>query len=205
MAITGISISQDNKVIDSNLVPIHSPVIFIADVTYTGLVPEVLNVEISDSTGLLDTYRAIPYADPLATVRQFAFIANTAIKGLMDSFEDFHQLNETFLPVPDVTKEFTLKFVDPDNALIFDEVLINFLHGFNQFGDNPNKDAQYNNDEDIYFAGQDRFVYVYFYNDNASNNVVIDGPILVEGNALDFDDADFTDFDDSIFTIETLI
>lgn len=205
MAIISVDISQDNKVGSSNLVPIHSPVIFIADVTYSGVTPDVLNVEISDETGLLDTYRAIPYNDTLATVRQFVFISNTAIKGLMDNFEDFHQLNETFLPVPDITKEFTLKFVDPDNALIFDEVLINFLHGFNQFGDNPNKDAQYNNDEDIYFAGQDRFVYVYFYNDNASNNVVIDGPILVEGNALDFDDADFTDFDDSIFTIETLI
>ena len=73
MAITDITISQDNKVASSNLVPIHSPVIFIVDVTYTGLIPEVLNVEISDETGLLETYRAIAYSDPSATERQFVF------------------------------------------------------------------------------------------------------------------------------------
>lgn len=205
MAITNVTISQDNKVGDSNLIPIHSPVIFIADVTYTGLVPTVLLVEIYDTTGLLDTYRAIPYRDPLATVRQFVFTANTAIKGLMKNFDDFNQLNETLLPVPNITKEFTLKFVDPDNDLTFDEVLIDFLHGYNQFGENPNKDAQFNNDSDDYFAGLGQFVYVYFYNDDANNDVAIDGPILTEDDAADFDDTIFTDFDDEIFTIKTLI
>ena len=204
MAISNITISQDNKVDDSNLVPIHSPVIFIADVTYSGIVPDVLNVEISDGTGLLETYRAIPYKDPLATVRQFVFIASTAIKGLMESFEDFHQLNETFLPVPDITKEFTLKFVDPNNAATFDEVLINFLHGHSQFGENPNKDAQFNNDSDIYFAGIGQFVYVYFYNNDANNDVAIDGPLLTEVAAQDDDGTEFQDDDGEVFTIEVL-
>ena len=204
MAITNITISQNNKVGDSNLVPIHSPVIFIADVTYTGIVPDVLNVEISDSTGLLDTYRAIPYSDPSTTERQFVFISNTAIKGLMESFDDFQQLNETFLPVPDITKEFTIKFVDPDNAATFDEVLINFLHGFSQFGESPNKVDQFNNESDVYFAGLGKFVYVYFYNDDAANEIAIDGSVLTEVVAQDDDGTEFQDNDGQVFTIDVL-
>ena len=179
MAITDISISQDNIVSGSNLIPIHSPVIFIVDVTYTGLVPEQLNVELYDKDSvLLSTYKCIPYADPLSTIRQFMFIADEPIRSLMNGFEDVAQLNETFVAIPDITKLITLKFVDPDNALIFDNLIIDFVHGAEQFGNNPNLVDQFNNEDDNYFAPENSFVYVYFYNDDITNSVSINEEIL---------------------------
>ena len=206
MAITGVSISQNNIVSGSNLIPIHSPVIFIADVTYSGLLPNILNVQILDDTDtLLETYKAIPYRDPLATVRQFMFVAGEPIRSLMNGLEDFFQLDDTLEYVDDITKVIKLKFVDPDNELTFDEVTLDFAHATEQFGNNPNLVDQFNNEDDNYFAPDGGFVYVYFYNDDITNDVAIDGPLITEGNALDYDDSIFTDYDDSIFTIDTLI
>lgn len=206
MAITDITISQDNVVNGSNLEPVHSTLVFIADVTYTGGIPEVIHVEIRDDADtLLETYKAIPYKDPLSTVRQFVFVADGPVKSIMESFDDFFQLNESLIFVDDITKMLKVRFLDPDTPATFDEVTIDFVHGAAQFGENPNLDTQFNNANDTYFAAVDGIVYVYFYNDDAANDVEVDGPILVEGNAQDFDDAIFTDFDDTNFTIDTLI
>lgn len=179
MAITNISISQDNKVGESNLIPVHSPVIFIVDVTFTGLVPDTLKVQILDINDvLIDTYKCIPYKDLLATLRQFIFIADQPIRGLMEGFDDFAQLNETFIPVPDITLQLKLKFVDPDNASTFVVETFDFVHGAEQFGNNPNLVDQFNNENDIYFAPKDSFVYVYFYNDDAASDVNINDDVL---------------------------
>jgi hypothetical protein len=206
MPISNITISQDNKVNGSNLEPIHSTLVFIAEVTYSGSVPDVLHVEIRDDADLLlETYKAIPYRDPTITTRLFVFIANDPVKSIMEGFDDFFQLTETFLFVENITKILKIRFVDPDNAATFEEVEIDFVHGAAQFGENPNLDEQFNNESQIYFAPIGGIVYVYFYNDDPANDVAIDGPVLTEGNALDFDDAIFTDFDDSDFTIFTLV
>jgi hypothetical protein len=206
MAITGIAITQDNVVNGSNLEPIHSDLIFIADITYTGDTPDVIHVEVRDDADiLLDTYKAIPYKDLLATVRQFVFIANEPLKSLMESFDDFFQLNETLIFVEDITKIFKIRFLDPDTPATFDEIKVDIVHGASQFGENPNLDSQFNNESDIYYAAEDGIVYVYFYNDDPANTVDVDDSVLTEGNAQDFDNAIFTDFDDEIFTIDTVI
>lgn len=206
MAITNITLSQDNVVNGSNLEPVHSTLSFIADITYTGGIPSVIHVEIRDGTDtLLETYKAIPYKDLLSTLRQFVFIADGPVKSIMESFDDFFQLDDSLVFVDDITKVLKIRFVDPDTPATFDEVTIDFVHGAAQFGENPNLDTQFNNANDIYFAAQDGIVYVYFYNDDVNNDVAVDGPLLTEGNAQDFDDAIFTDFDDTNFTINTLI
>jgi len=206
MAITSITISQDNIVNGSNLMPIQSPLTFIADVVYTGLTPDAIDVEILDTSDVvLETYAAIPYKDLSTTSRQFVFKAEGALKALVDDFEDFAQLNDTLEYVDNITTQFKIKFVDPDLSTTNDEVLIDAAQAFRQFGEYPNLKDQFNNDSDTFFAPQDGFVYVYFYNDNESNLVAIDGAVLTEGNALDYDDSIFTDYDDSIFTIETAV
>lgn len=205
MAITNINIAQDNVVNGSNLEPVHSTLTFIADVTYTGGTPEVIHVEIRDDTDtLLETYKAIPYKDPLPTIRQFVFVADGPVKSIMESFDDFFQLNESLIFVEDITKILKIRFVDPDTPATFDEVTIDFVHGAAQFGESPNLDTQFNNANDIYFAAENGIVYVYFYNDDPANDVAVDGPVLSEGNAQDYDDAIFTDYDDAIFTIDTV-
>ena len=206
MAITAITISQDNIVNGSNLMPVQSSLTFIADVDYTGLTPDSINVEILDESDVvLETYSAIPYRDVTATQRQFVFKAEGALKALIDDFDDFFQLNETLEFVENITRQFKIKFIDPDVPATNDEVLIDGAQAVRQFGDYPNLEDQFNNDTDTYYAPKDSWVYVYFYNDDITNDVAVDGPVLTEGNALDFDDSIFTDFDDEIFTIITIV
>jgi hypothetical protein len=204
MAITDITITQDNVINGSNLLPIHSPLAFIADVTYSGTTPDVLYVQIRDDTDtLIDTWKAIPYKDLLATVRQFVFIANDPVKTLMEDFCDTFQLDATFEHIEEITKILKIRFVDPDTPATYDEVEITFVHGASQFGSNPNLDEIFNNAEDTYFAAKDGIIYIYYYNDNTANTVDVSEVQIVENDAVDYDDNDFTDFDDSDFTILT--
>jgi hypothetical protein len=206
MAITAITISQDNIINGSNLMPVQSSLTFIADVDYTGATPDSVDIEILDESDVvLETYAAVPYKDVTTTQRQFVFKAEGPLKALIDDFEDFFQLNETLEYVENITRQFKIKFLDPDTPATNDEVLIDGAQAVRQFGDYPNLEDQFNNDTDTYYAPKDSWVYVYFYNDDITNDVAIDGPALTEGNALDFDDAIFTDFDDENFTIFTIV
>jgi hypothetical protein len=202
MAITGVTINQNNFVGSSDLLPVHSTLVFLVDVNYSGAVPDVLLVDISDDSGVLATYRAIPYKDPLSTQRQFAFVANDVIKGLMGEFDDELQLNETLVYVEDITKTLDLKFYDPDNETTNDQVTATFIHGAAQFGENPNFDAIYNNETDTYLVPSGSFAYVYSYNESEGNTLTIGDANLQEVVAEDFNDDDFTDFNDEVFTID---
>jgi len=204
MAITDITISQDNIEDDSNLLPIHSILTFIADITYTSTAPDVIHVEIRDpSDTILETYKAIPYNDLSSTVRQFVFIANGPIKSLMNSFDDTFQTDETIEYVDDITELLKIRFVDPDTSSTYDEVEINFVHGASQFGQLPNLVDQFNNESDIFYAAKDGIIYIYFYNYDDTNIIGFEDNDLSESNALDYDDAIFTDYDDTVFTILT--
>lgn len=202
MAITNINIVQDNLVNGSNLLPVHSPLSFIIEAVYTAVAPDVLLVEVYDADdNLLESARCIPYTDPTETTRQFVFKASRLIRSLLENFDDIFQANESFVNVPEITKELKLKFVDSDNAFTFDEQTFVFIHGAEQFGNDPNKDAIFNNEPDIYYAPKDSTVYVYFYNDDPANTVEVNGAFIDFEPAVDFDDVEFSDFDDEIFEI----
>jgi hypothetical protein len=205
MAINSITISQDNKVNGSDLLPVHSTLVFLADVNYTGEYPLSILVDIIEDGDILETFRASVNTDLLANLRQFYFVANDVIKGLMGSFDDFAQLNDTLAYVNDITKTVTLKFRDPDNELTFDETTVTFVHGAAQFGENPNLDTIYNNEPSLYYGVEGGFVYVYFYNENESNALTIDSPISSLELAQDFDDAVFTDGNLVDFEIYTAV
>lgn len=175
MAITNIAIYQDNKVGGSNLVPIHSPAIFIVSVTYTDTAPTSIFVQLLDSNSqILGTYRAVPLEDVSTSIRRFMFIANEIVKSLMGDFNDQFQALESFVYIPNVTKQITLKFYDPQHTEVNASTTIDFIHGASQIGEYPNKPNVFNNSADTYFALKDTFCYVYFYNDNVNNviNVV---------------------------------
>jgi hypothetical protein len=206
MAITAITISQDNIINGSNLMPVQSSLTFIADVDYTGATPDSVNVEILDeSDTLLETYSAVPYNDVTPTQRQFVFKAEGPLKALIDDFEDFFQLNETLEYVENITRQFKIKFVDPDTPATNDEVLIDGAQAVRQFGDYPNLEDQFNNDTDTYYAPKDSWVYVYFYNDDITNDVAIDGPALTEVTADDNSDITFQDNSDEDYTIFVIV
>jgi hypothetical protein len=170
MAITSIGIQQDNRASGANLLAIHNPVIFIANVNFTGQAPDTCNVELYDvDRNLIDIYSAIPYRDTLLTQRQFVFKSSTIIKSLMDDFDDVAQLSDVLVYVEGLTKQFYIRFSSPDDPLIYAEVLIDFAHAQRQFGETVCMSDQYNNDEDTYYAPKDKPCYVYFYNDDVNN------------------------------------
>jgi hypothetical protein len=206
MAITNISIYQDNSVGDSNLIPIHSPVIFLIDVTFNASTPEAIYVDILNSSMVvIDTYRCIPFRDKSATIRQFMFIANDPIKSIMNGFGDTLQLSDILEFVPDITLNLLLHFydIDDESELIFDDINCTFIHGNSQFGEYPNLFEQYQNDEDTYYAAKDTYVYLYWYNADITNVVSLEPVIVTDEYALDYDDEQFADYDDELLTIIT--
>lgn len=205
MPITDVTISQDNIINGSNLMPVHSPLSFLVDVTYTGLDPTILKVDLIHDSVVLETYNCIPWNDPLANVRTFLFKADDVMKGLMASFDDFAQLNETLEYVEGITKLFTLKFYDPDNDLINDSVVVDLVHGAAQFGDNPNFDKIFNNDDQIVYGPDGKWCYIYFYNDDINNVLTIGQPVARLDFAQDYDDEIFTDYNDTNFEIDIAV
>lgn len=204
MSINTISISQDNKVGSSDLMPIHSPLVFLCDVQYTGEYPTSVYVDIIDSNSdVVETFRAIPYRDLLSNLRQFAFVANDVIKGLMDTFNDESQLTDTLVYLGELTKTYTLKFYDPENEIVSDETTVTFIHGAAQFGEDPNFYDIYSNEETIYYGANGQGVYVYFYNEDTNNVLVIDNPSVYEGVALSYDDQELLSYDDQQLLILT--
>lgn len=179
MAITDISIHEDNKVGDSDLLAVHSPLAFLIDVTFTGAIPDVLFCDVYDEDAvLLATFKCIPYQDLLPTERRFIFIADSILRGYMNEFDDFVQTENSFVAVSDITKIFELKFRDPDAGVPDAEVTFTAIQASKEFGENPNLTDIFNNETQIYLAPKDGVVYIYFYNDDPTAAVSINGELL---------------------------
>jgi len=200
MAITSITILQDNKNGNVDLLSVHNPLIFLVDVAYTTAAPDTLYAELQDEDLIvLDTFAAIPYKDSdSGNIRTFAFIASDILKAYMDELDDFESPVGTLEHVPNITRVFTLRFWAET-----EEVSITFtaIHAARQFGGTPYLDSIYNNDNEIYYTGEGMPVYAYFYNCNEDNILTINTETDDELAALDYDDTVFTDNDDIYFKI----
>lgn len=180
MAITTITIIQDNIIGASNLLGVHCQIAFVAEAAWSGTAPEYLSVKISDKAGtLLDTYKSIPYADVGINTRRFLFIGDNLLKWFLPPFDDYLQPAETLIKLPYLEKELIIRFEDPDSGgTRFDEVLLTFAHAARQFGESVNMESLYNNETLTYYAPNDSFVYVYFYNESEANILSINPAIV---------------------------
>lgn len=200
MAVTSITITQDNKSGNVDLISVHNPLVFLVDVAYTSTVPDALYVEIQDEDAVvLGTFSAIPYSDSDAgSVRTYAFIAADIIRSFMDGFDDYESPERTLEYVEGITKQFTIRFyIDA----IEDSVSIVACHASRQFGGNPAMEDVFNNVDETYYGGKGNPVYVYFYNADENNLLTIDTETADELAALDYDDTVFVDSDDLYFKI----
>lgn len=201
MAITAVNISQDNIQDESNLVAVHSPLIFLVNADYTGAAPEVLYCDVYDSDDvLLGRFKCIPYVDLTSTLRQFMFIADSILRGFMESFDDEVQSGGSIEYVDNITKEFTLEFLDTTEAFT-DTVDIVACHAVRQFGEDPNMETIFWNEAKTYYGYENKPVYVYIYNDNIGNIVGTTPGETGFEYALDYDDEIFTDAVDDPFTV----
>lgn len=198
MAISSVSIVQDNFVNGSNLLPVHQPLAFLIDATYSGDTPDYITIEIYDKDDiLLGTFKGIYYSDISSSIRRFVFFADEILKGFMGVFDDAPQSGGTIEFVEDITKQFTLDFEG-------EELEIVAIHAASQFGEHPNKESVYNNESKTYQGYNDSPCYVYFYNNDTSNIITV-SETSIEDNATDSDDVDFTDSDEVLFTIQIAI
>lgn len=177
MAVTNITISQNNVYSGSTLMPIHSPLVFIATATFTGTAPDEMQAKIYDTTPtLLVTYRAVYLDDPTSTTRRFAFIANDALKSLMSDFNDNDpQLIETLQEADNMQRRLTLIFSeDVDSA----SQAVRPAHGARQFGESPNLTDVYSNEEKTFYGLKDGFCYVYFFAAPSANVTITDDGVV---------------------------
>ena len=178
MAITGISIIQDNKIDGCQLLSVHNPLCFIVEVDYTSTAPDELYV---DLTGESLTFSCLLESDVQAGKRRFMFIADEIVRGLMDGLDDEVQGDSTNVVRYEITKDFSLLFRDPTvsiGSLVTDvnKVALDFtaVRASRQFGESPSLNALFENDDEDYIGVKDFPCYVYFYNDNASNVITVD-------------------------------
>jgi hypothetical protein len=197
MSATAVNIYQDNITDDCNLLSVHNPLIFLIDVTYTGEPTEILYCKILDEDSeTLGIFKCIPYADVTASVRRFALMADSLLRGFMDELDDFSQSAGSLEFCSNMTKEFTLKFY-AESEVIYDSVLIIALQGVRQFGEDPSISELYHNEPQTYIAAEGKPLYVYIYNDSELNSIgITEGSS--ENGLLDFDDEEFWDFDDEL-------
>ena len=192
MTVTALEITQNNKVNNVSVFATHSPLVFLCEATYSGTPPESLEVQIFDeSVTLLGTFNAIPYEDPTATRRVFAFIANDIIAGYMDDFKDSHISLGALIHQENTQKKFTIAF---KSGLIFTFFEFHSVAAARQYGQTECLTDIVSNENDIYFGGCDQFVYVYVWNNSEANDITVDFPIA-EDVLTDFDDSVFSDYD----------
>lgn len=196
--ITGITISQTNITETCNLLAIHSPLIFFADVDYSGDAPLSLTVEIWDEVNKLGEFNCIPHEFLSSNVRRFFFKADGILKGFMDSYNDYPANEMICEKVNNITKEFTLKFVD---GSIVSEVSFVAAHSARQFGEDSLMTDIADNSDEMFIGAFGLPVYAYFYNDDPTAVITVGQTVLEGVIAVDDDQAYFTDADGTVFTI----
>jgi hypothetical protein len=197
--ITSIDNVQTNITGDCNLISLHNPVVFTAQANYSGIAPEYIDIDIYDDLNvMLGTYRCIPWLDISTGVRQFIFIADKILRGLMDDFDEFIQSDNSIAYCDGSTKVFKLQFkrYQEATAAIFTIVA---LQGVRQFGQNPAIESVFNNESQIYIGASENPIYFYFYNDDVDNIIATTEGYSDRDSFVEYNGDDFIDFDDSYF------
>lgn len=171
MAISAITITQDNHENGSDLLAVHSPLVFIATAIHDNTpAPDYVHVLVYQHTDfegtkvLKDVFRTILKDDNSTTERNFMFVADGILRGYMEGFEDFTQLSDTIQYCEGFTQIFTIIFEDPDNPSNVAETTFTALHGSGQFLEGCNKKEIYDNDIDTFIGVPNTPAMVYFYN-----------------------------------------
>lgn len=171
MPVTNITVSQDNIVDGCSLLAIHSPLVFIIDVTYSGSVPVLHALIRLENFTMVESdseFNCIFYRDLSPTVRQFIFIADPILRAYMDDFNDFLQTAESVAVVQKVQKKFVIEFNDYPNIDEWDYVYLTAFAASRQFGQTPALTEIYTNVVDTYICAAEMPVYIYFYNNTAA-------------------------------------
>lgn len=193
MAITGITIYQDNIIGSVNVMAVHSPLVFLVDVDYTGQAPDFIYCEILREGATELTVRCVYESDISAGLRRFRFVADEILRAYMPALEDQEQSGGSVIEA-DISQVFTINFKSDLAGTIQLPIVIEACNAARQIGSTACMTDVCLNSNDLYIGFANKPVYVYFYN-------LEDAPPVDTSYALDYDDAFFVDYDDSKFVI----
>ena len=187
MPITNITITQDNFINGSNLLPVDNELFFLFDVTFTGDVPNEIGISLYENGIELIRQRAIPWEEiTLGSSRRFIYRADSAIRSFYDnsSIDDFDQAVDTLVPASDSVKKITLRAFPVDNESLITELSFVAVRGCAQIGDYPNKQSVYDNSEMTYYVGKNEPVYTYYYSKTGGTTIEVNGVERIELSEL---------------------
>ena len=184
-----LRIIQDNKVDGWELLSVHNPLCFIAEVDYDGLTPDYIDVELKSGGDSIVKMKAISFKDSAPKSRQFIFVADSVIRGEMPEFNDEVQGAETLIHIENITKEFQVIFTYENLTASTSFVACN---ASSQFGDEFGACIKDINLPKTYTAGDGGVVYLYLYNWD-ENNVISMDTNLVTAYITDSNGDDFID------------
>ncbi len=197
MAITALTLYQDNRIGTFNAMAIHSPLVFLIDADYTAPAPDFIYCDIFSGGEKLITARCIYVADISESSRRFRFVADEILRGYMPEFDDEVQTGGSVMTLQNVTKEFTLTFKNDEAGTVQISILIDAIHAARQVGQTACMSDVCSNNNTLYIGFENKPVYVYFYISESSLPVNT-------SYALDCDDDIFVDYDDGKFVIEDI-
>lgn len=172
-----VEIIQDNSVDGVYLMSINNPLVFLVRATYSVSTPDVIYAKINSVY-----YNCIFYEDESATERVFYFIADEILRMELGKIEDIPQSPDTILHIPNLSKDVTILFTSSLTSDTFsDSVTISVVNAANDF-ESVNGAVmlnQYNNATSYYSTAINKEVYIYWYNNDASN--VVEGTTYAKG------------------------
>ena len=185
-----VRIIQDNKVDSWELLSVHNPLVFIAEVDYDGTTPDSISVRLESESVVIFEGNAITFKDSAPKTRQFVFLADTFIRGAMPDYEDEIQGANTLIPIQNITKPFTVVFTYENITASTSFVACN---ASSQFGDEFGACLKNINLPTTYTAGEGGVVYLYMYNWDENNVISMDTNLTVayaeNSNGDDFTNA----------------
>ena len=184
-----VRIIQDNKVDGWELLSVHNPLVFIAEVDYDGTTPDTISVRLESDSVVIFEGNAITFKDSAPKTRQFVFLADTFIRGVMPDYDDEVQGAGTLIPIQNITKPFTITFTYENITASTSFVACN---ASSQFGDEYGACLKDINLPKTYTAGEGGVVYLYMYNWDENNVISMDTDLIV-AYATDSNGDIFTD------------
>ena len=171
-----VRIIQDNKVDGWELLSVHNPLVFIAEVDYDSTTPDTISVRLESESVIIFEGNAITFKDSAPKTRQFVFMADTFIRGAMPDYEDEVQGANTLIPIQNITKPFTITFTYENITASTSFVACN---ASSQFGDEFGACLKDINLPKTYTAGEGGVVYLYMYNWDENNVILMDTDLTV--------------------------
>ena len=166
-----LNVLQDNIYSGSNLLPVHSPLAFIIEITYTGFTPTQAGIIILDENdALLKEFKMIPFESLTGSMR-FIFYADEILKSYMNELQEFTQTENSLTFCSYLTRIMKLQFTDYD--VLTQTIDFNFIHAAKQINEYPNCKELFVNDSKNYFGTINNPIYAYFYNSNIANVLTI--------------------------------